>query len=245
MNVLPAIDLLGGRCVRLRQGDYTQETSYSDDPVSVAQRWERDGATYLHLVDLDGAKAGRPVNMATVGAIARAVTIPCELGGGLRDRKSIEQAFAMGVERAVVGTRALRDPQWFAQVADAFPGRIALGLDANQGRIAVSGWMDVSDWTASEVVTRYEELPLAAVIYTDICRDGTLMGPNFDATCELAQRTRHAVIASGGIATEDDVLELARRGIPACILGRSLYEGTVILSDLVRRLKSMAGDSRA
>jgi phosphoribosylformimino-5-aminoimidazole carboxamide ribotide isomerase len=240
MLVIPAIDLRGGRCVRLKQGDYARETVYSNDPAASACRWVGQGASFLHVVDLDGAKEGRPVNTATIADIVSRCGVPCQLGGGLREVRAIETAFALGVARVVIGTRAIRDRAWFAEMVRQFPGRLVLGLDAYDGRVAIDGWAEVSQLSAVDVVSWYEQLPLAAIVYTDIGRDGMLAGPNLDAICAVAGRTRHPVIASGGIATIEHVLALAERGIGACILGRSLYEGTIILSELLDRLRTPA-----
>lgn len=237
MLVIPAIDLRGGRCVRLRQGDYQQETVFSDDPLVTARRWVEQGGEYLHLVDLDGAKEGRPVNTEVVQQIVANTGVPCELGGGIRDEAAIEDALALGVERVIIGTRAVRDPDWFARACNRFPGKLALGLDAKDGNVATQGWLEVSELTAAELMRRFESLPLAAVVYTDIAKDGMMSGPNFEATQILAQNTSHQVIASGGVTTDEDVLELLRRGISACIIGRSLYEGTMKLPALLQRIR--------
>lgn len=237
MLVIPAIDLRGGKCVRLKQGDYNQETVFGDDPVEMAQRWVDDGAQWLHLVDLDGAKEGRPVNTAAISDIAKKVGVPCQLGGGLRNEEGIRAAFSLGIERVILGTKAVRDPEWLVAMANLFPGQTVLGVDAKDGNVATDGWLDVSELTALEIVKRHDSLPLAGIVYTDIAKDGMMAGPNFDSTAALAQATRHPVIASGGVTTVDDVLELRRRGIGACILGRTLYEGKIRLSDLLRRLR--------
>lgn len=236
MLVIPAIDLRGGRCVRLRQGDYEQETVFGDDPVAMAKRWVDDGAKYLHLVDLDGAKEGRPVNTRVIGDIVRLAGVPCQVGGGLRSHEGLQQAFDQGVERAIVGTRAVADPKWFAEMVELFPGKLAIALDARAGKLATQGWLASADWTALEFVQQVAELPLAAIVYTDIARDGMLEGPNFTATEEIVRHSPHPVIAAGGIATAADVLELSRRGLAGCILGRSIYEGTIQLAPLLRAL---------
>lgn len=240
MELLPAIDIRGGRCVRLRQGDYGQETIYGDDPVAMAQRWVEEGADWLHLVDLDGAKAGRPINTEVIRRLVAAVSVPCELGGGLRSEEGLEAALELGVQRAIVGTQAVKDPDWFAAMVARFPNQLVLGLDARAGKVATAGWLDQSEVAATDLAGRFRDLPLAAIVYTDIARDGMLTGPNVDATCELQQATPHLVIASGGIAVEEDVITLAHRGIRACILGRSLYEGTLHLPSLVSRLRTTA-----
>jgi phosphoribosylformimino-5-aminoimidazole carboxamide ribotide isomerase len=230
MQIYPAIDLRGGRCVRLKQGDYAQETVFDNDPVAVARRWERQGADWLHLVDLDGAKAGKPANADAVQRIREAVSIPCQFGGGLREDRHIEEAFAWGVERVVLGTRALKDPAWLREVCGRFPGRIVLGLDARGGRVATHGWLETSELTAVEVARQVSAWPLAAIVYTDINKDGMLEGPNFDALGEVRDAARVPVIASGGVTTADDVKKLAALRLSGCIIGRALYEGRIDLT---------------
>jgi phosphoribosylformimino-5-aminoimidazole carboxamide ribotide isomerase len=237
MLVIPAIDLRGGKCVRLRQGDYGQETVFGDDPVSMACRWVDEGAAFLHLVDLDGAKEGRPVNTAAIEGIVKKSGVPCQLGGGLRDEAGIRQAFDLGIRRVILGTKAVRDPEWLAEMATLFPEQVVLGLDAKNGKVATDGWLDVSELSVLDLARKHDRLPLAAIVYTDIAKDGMMSGPNFDATEALAKVSRHAVIASGGVTTTEDVLELRSRGIGACILGRTIYEGNIKLSDLLRRLR--------
>lgn len=239
MLVIPALDLRGGQCVRLRQGDYDRETVFGDDPVAVAARFIGDGARFLHLVDLDGARVGKPVNTDSIAAIvgaASAAGVPCQLGGGLRDEAAIQAAVQLGVSRCIVGTRAVRDPAWLERVAHQFVGRIVLGLDARDGRLAVDGWMGVESLLALDFVSRVNDLPLAGIVYTDIGKDGMLAGPNLAATVEIARRARAPVIASGGVTTVGDVIALRDAGLPACILGRALYEGVIDLRRLLQRL---------
>lgn len=239
MDLYPAIDIRGGKCVRLRQGDYSQETVFGDDPVEVAQRWCALGAAFLHLVDLDGAKAGQPINAGVVERIAGQTRAACQLGGGIRNQDSIRRILDLGVTRAIIGTQALKDPDWFEKMADAFPNRLVLGLDAREGLVATAGWLEVSTVPALDFLRRFESLPLAGVVYTDIAKDGMMQGPNFDSTAEIQGNTRHSVIASGGISSETDVHELHRRGIRGCILGRSIYEGTVSLPSLFGYFESI------
>jgi phosphoribosylformimino-5-aminoimidazole carboxamide ribotide isomerase len=238
MQVIPAIDLRGGRCVRLRQGDYDQETVFGEDPAAMAAHWEAEGASRIHLVDLDGAKAGRPVNVEVVRAILATVRVPCQLGGGVRDEATIAAWLDAGLERVVVGTQALKDPAWFRSMAQAFPGRLVLGLDARDGRVATGGWLDLSSVVATTLAEQFDDLPLAAVVYTDIARDGTLEGPNLAAIEALAVRLKTPVIASGGVGTLEDLERLAALPIAACIVGRALYEARFRLSDARKR----AGD---
>jgi phosphoribosylformimino-5-aminoimidazole carboxamide ribotide isomerase len=225
MQVIPAIDVRGGRCVRLWQGDFEQETVFGDDPTAMAVRWESEGAERIHLVDLDGAKEGRPVNVDAVRRIVASVGVPCQLGGGIRDEATIAAWLEEGLERVVVGTQALRDPDWFGHMARAYPGRLLLGLDARDGRVAAQGWLEVSSVAALALAQEFDPLPLAGIIYTDIARDGTLEGPNLGAIAALAQAVRTPVIASGGVGKLEDLERLATLPIAGCIIGRALYEG--------------------
>ena len=220
--------------MRLRQGDYAQETVFGSNPAAMAQRWVAEGATYLHLVDLDGARAGRPVNGASVRQIVASAGVPCQLGGGLRTEVDIAQVFGWGVQRVVIGTRALEDPGWLAETCTRFPGQVVLGVDARQGRVATDGWLRVSDRAAIDLARKLESLPLAALVYTDIGRDGMLQGPNFEALAELAGAVKLPVIASGGISTLEDIRRLAQLGLAGCIVGRALYEGKLNLGEAIQ-----------
>ena len=238
MQVIPAIDLRGGLCVRLRQGDYDRETVFGDDPAATALQWVEGGAGRLHLVDLDGAKDGRPVNVEAVRSILQKVDVPCQLGGGIRDDQTAVKWLDAGIERVIVGTQALKDPAWFRDLVERHPRRVVLGLDARDGRVATAGWLEVSSVDATELAEQFDDLPLAAVIYTDIARDGMLEGPNLGATEALARRLKTPVIASGGVGTLDDIARLAALPVAACIVGRALYEGRFRLSEARER----AGD---
>lgn len=238
MLVFPAIDLRGGLCVRLRQGDYNQETVFGSDPAEMARRWAGEGATYLHLVDLDGARDGRPVNGESVRAIVGAAGVPCQLGGGLRTDAHIEEALSWGVARVILGTRALKDPAWLESACRRFPGRVVLGIDARDGMVATDGWLEVSRTPALDLARQCAAWPLAALIYTDISRDGMLEGPNFDAQAEMARALPVPVIASGGVTTGEDVRRLARLGLAGCIIGRALYEGRLDLRSALREAVS-------
>jgi phosphoribosylformimino-5-aminoimidazole carboxamide ribotide isomerase len=231
MQVIPAIDLRGGRCVRLRQGDYDRETIFGDDPAAIARQWQDQGASRIHLVDLDGAKEGRAVNVQAVQAILDEVDVPCQLGGGVRNDQTLQSWFEAGVDRVVMGTSALKDPSWFRGVAERFPDRILLGLDARDGQVATAGWLDVSSVEATTLAEEFDDLPLAGVVYTDIARDGMLEGPNLAATEALARRLKTPVIASGGVGGLEDIARLAALPIAACIVGRALYEGRFRLSE--------------
>jgi phosphoribosylformimino-5-aminoimidazole carboxamide ribotide isomerase len=231
MQIWPAIDLLGGKAVRLQQGDYARETVFSDDPASVARKFQDDGACHLHLVDLDGAKAGKPVNLATVRSIVAAVDMECELGGGVRDEATIESLLELGLARLVVGTSALKHPDWFLAMCEKFPHKLALGVDARNGMVATDGWLETSSVAAVDMVAQFEGAPLAAIIYTDIATDGMLQGPNVVAMREMQQATATPVIASGGVTTAADVADLAAAGLAGAIVGRALYAGTLTLKD--------------
>ena len=231
MEVWPAIDLRGGNCVRLLQGDYSRETVFGHDPAAMARRWVAEGAECLHLVDLDGARDGRSVNQAAIAAIVAAVEIPCELGGGIRDRETIQAMLDLGLTRLVIGTKALKDPAWFGEMCRAFPRRLAVGIDARDGRVATDGWLSVSDVPAIQLAQEIAlREPIAAIIYTDIARDGMMSGPNVEAMEQMQRAVEIPVIASGGVTTAEDVRRLAQAGLAGCIIGRTLYEGKLTLA---------------
>lgn len=244
MFLYPAIDLLGGRCVRLRQGDYSRETVFSDDPPAVARQWVAQGADRIHVVDLDGAKAGKPVNGPVIRRIVEAAGVPVQFGGGLRSDDDLAAAFDWGVRWAVLGTRALQDPAWVRTVATRHPGRIVLGLDAKDGYVATAGWLDVSRVRAIDLAKQVADAPLAAVVYTDIATDGMMAGPNFDALAELRSAIDLPVIASGGVSTLDHLTRLADAGTPGCIVGRALYEGAFALADALTLTRAHNPDRR-
>jgi phosphoribosylformimino-5-aminoimidazole carboxamide ribotide isomerase len=214
----------------LRQGDYAQETVFGDDPAEMARRWVSQGATYLHLVDLDGAREGRPVNGDGVRRVVEAAGVPCQMGGGLRTEAHIAEALSWRLDRVVVGTRALKEPGWLETMARRFPGKIVLGIDAKNGHVATDGWLQVSDRPALDLARQCATWPLAALVYTDISRDGMLEGANVEAMAELAVAVPLPVIASGGVTGLDDVRRLAQRGLAGCIVGRALYEGRLDLA---------------
>jgi phosphoribosylformimino-5-aminoimidazole carboxamide ribotide isomerase len=238
MEIWPAIDIRGGQCVRLREGDFRRETVFADDPVLVARRWQAEGAPRLHVVDLDGARQGRPVNRDVVQRIVAETGLPVELGGGVRDVADLAAYLAAGVARVVLGTRAFEDPDWLAEMARENPGRVVLGLDARNGRLSGRGWLENTGLDVIEYVTRLPRLPLAAIVYTDIARDGVMKGPNVEATRRLAEATAIPVVASGGVARLADVIALSELPIAGMIIGRALYEGAVRLADALR----VAGD---
>lgn len=241
MEVIPAIDLLEGRCVRLYQGDYSQSQVFDENPVAVAQQWVEQGATRLHVVDLDGAKAGKPVNLEAIAAIVRAVPIPVQVGGGLRDRASVVQLLNRGVGRVILGTIAVKQPQLVAELCGEFPGQIVVGIDARNGRVATDGWLETSDVAATDLAHQMAQLGAAAIIYTDIHRDGTLSGPNLPALRELAETIAIPVIASGGVSCLTDLLgllTLAPMGVTGVIVGRALYTGDVSLTEAIQAVGS-------
>jgi phosphoribosylformimino-5-aminoimidazole carboxamide ribotide isomerase len=231
VEIWPAIDLRGGKCVRLKQGDYDRETVFGDDAVAVAQQWADQGASYLHLVDLDGARDGRPGNLAVVAEIVRSVNLSCELGGGIRDEETIRELFDLGLSRLVIGTLAIRQPDWFRSMCRKFPQRLVLGIDARDGRVATHGWLQTSEVSATELARQFNSEPLAAVIYTDIATDGMLAGPNVAAMAQMQAAVDLPVVASGGVTTCDDVARLAAVPMAGCIIGRALYEPTIRLPD--------------
>jgi len=241
MQVWPAIDLRGGKCVRLRQGDYQQETVFAEDPAEVARKFVDDGARHLHIVDLEGAREGLPVNLPSVQNILSAVNIECELGGGIRDEQSISELLAFGLSRLVLGTSAIVDPEWFRSVCRQYPGKLALGIDARDGMVATDGWLKTSGVAAVELARMFADEPLSAIVYTDIATDGMLGGPNIKAMADMQAAVEIGVVASGGVTTVDDVARLAEAGLAGCIIGRALYEGTLTLADALRAAGSNNG----
>jgi len=231
MQIWPAIDLRGGKCVRLKQGDYGRETVYGDDPADMARRWVAQGAQFLHLVDLDGARDGYWANKDAVEQILAAVSVPCELGGGIRDEVTIRMQLDLGLSRLVIGTKALKEPGWFREMCRKFPSRLAVGIDAKNGMVATDGWLETSTTSAIALAKQYDTDPVAAVIYTDIAKDGMLEGPNLQAMAEMQQAVDLPVIASGGVTTADDVRDLVQVSVAGCIIGRALYEGKLTLRD--------------
>jgi phosphoribosylformimino-5-aminoimidazole carboxamide ribotide isomerase len=235
LTIIPAIDLKGGRCVRLRQGIASDETIYSDDPVQMARLWEQQGATWLHIVDLDGAFQGFPVHAALIEKIVCAVRIPVEVGGGLRTDDQVETLLALGVARAVLGTRAWTSSETLACLVARFGERLAVGLDARNGRVSIKGWTETTGTDALALAARLEAIGVQTLIYTDIAHDGMLTGPNTKAIAVLCDRVACRVIASGGVASAAHVAALAALGKPnlaGVIVGKALYEGTVSFAEL-------------
>jgi phosphoribosylformimino-5-aminoimidazole carboxamide ribotide isomerase len=239
MELWPAIDLRDGRCVRLLQGDYDRETVFGDDPIAMALSFVAAGARRLHLVDLDGAKAGRPIQADLVGRVVEAVRVPCQIGGGIRSEATAATYLDVGVDRVVVGSLAIRDPDTFSAIAMRHPGHIVLGLDAREGMVAVDGWTETSSLPAVDVAHRLAGLPLAGIVFTDIARDGTLEGPNLTALREMVEAVALPVVASGGVATVTDIQRVAQIRARGCIVGRAIYAGTVDLAEAIQ----VAGDT--
>ena len=241
MDVIPAIDLLDGKCVRLYQGDYERSQVFNTNPVEVARQWAQQGANRLHVVDLDGAKQGQSVNLKAIEAIVRAISIPVQVGGGLRDRNSITKLLNLGVEHTIVGTVAVEKPQLVKQLCQEFPGQIVVGIDARNGKVATRGWLETSEVAASDLAQQMSQQGAAAIIYTDIYRDGTLSGPNIDALRELATAINIPVIASGGVSSLTDLLSLLALeplGVNSVIVGRALYTEDINLSEALQAIGS-------
>ena len=241
MILFPAIDLKEGQCVRLEQGDMARATVFNLDPAAQAASFAAQGFEYLHVVDLDGAFAGKPVNAHAVEAMLTAVSTPIQLGGGIRDLTTVEAWLAKGVARVIIGTAAVRDPALVKAAARAFPKRVAVGLDARDGKVAVEGWAETSELTALDLARRFEDAGVAAIIYTDITRDGLLKGLNLDATIALAEAIAIPVVASGGLASLDDVkqlLEPRAKKLQGAIAGRALYDGRLDAAEALRLIRA-------
>lgn len=227
MILYPAIDLKDGNCVRLLHGDMEKSTVFSNSPATQAKAFQDAGFEWLHVVDLNGAFAGQPVNKAAVESILGAITLPVQLGGGIRDIATIDMWLQAGISRVILGTIALRDPQLVRDACKAFPGKIAVGIDARGGKVAVEGWAETSDTTAIDLAKQFEDAGVSALIYTDIGRDGAMRGPNFEETAALAEAVSIPVILSGGMSSLDDVRTLCSYNFEGAILGRSLYDGAI------------------
>lgn len=240
MYLFPAIDLREGKVVRLYKGDYNRQTTYGDDPLVYAKQFEQAGATWVHMVNLDGARAGVPGHLEQIRSIARHTRLKVEFGGGIRDERAIRTALDAGVERVVLGTAALRDMAWFESIArqTELSPHIVLGLDAKEGKAAVAGWEQTTDLAALDVAKRVTDWGLAAIVYTDIATDGTLAGPNIQATLQVAQATRVPVVASGGVGTLDHLRALRRLPIQGAIVGRALYDGAFTIEEAIAVIES-------
>jgi phosphoribosylformimino-5-aminoimidazole carboxamide ribotide isomerase len=240
MLILPAIDLKSGKCVRLYQGEMESAKVYSESPEEIALQWQTLGAKMIHVVDLDGAVAGEPRNLGAIARILEAVEVPIELGGGIRSKEVVEDYLQLGVDRVILGTIAYQNRDLVHNVCDAFPGKIAVGIDARGGYVAVQGWQEVTDKSAMSLAQELEAAGVSHIIYTDIARDGALSGPNLEATAALAEAISIPVVLSGGMHTPDDLLEAAKleeKGVRGVILGRSLYEGTIDLADAIKAVQ--------
>ncbi|MCA8995187.1 MAG: 1-(5-phosphoribosyl)-5-[(5-phosphoribosylamino)methylideneamino]imidazole-4-carboxamide isomerase [Planctomycetaceae bacterium] len=247
MQILPAIDIRGGQCVRLRQGDYGQETIFGDDPIAMAQKWEAAGGHRIHIVDLDGAKAGKPINLDAIRGIASALSVPIQVGGGIRNDDTVKLLLEeCGVDRVIIGTQALKQPEWFSDVVHRYPNRVALGLDARDSMVATEGWLDVSKTSAIELAKQYVGLPIGAVIYTNIANDGMMQGIDEGTIQDMLALAALGlpVIASGGVTTVADITRLAEASLGqpnlvGAITGRALYEGTLTVTEAVEAVKAV------
>lgn len=238
MRLYPAIDIKEGRCVRLRQGQFDQVRVYGDFPADMARQWEKKGASYLHLVDLDGARKGRSVNARCIREIVEAVRIPVQLGGGIRSLSDVEEVLNLGVSRAIIGTKAVEDPDFVREAVSRFGAeRIVVGIDAKNGMVAVQGWEEISGMTAMELLMRMRDKGVLTVIYTDISRDGMLDGPNIKATKALGDVSGLEIIASGGVSCMEDLRRIREAGIHGAIIGKALYEKKIDLAEAVRELE--------
>lgn len=244
MIFFPAIDLKDGQCVRLLRGEMDQATVFNDDPGAQAKAFVDEGCEWIHVVDLNGAFEGKPVNAGAVQSILEQAHVPVELGGGIREMKTIEFWLERGVRRVILGTIALRDPDFVIQACDAFPGRIAVGVDAKDGMVAVEGWAEVSDLPALDLARKFEDVGVSAIIFTDIARDGLMQGPNIEATIELARIIGTPVIASGGVSSMDDLRALKAKGgtlLEGVISGRAVYDGAIKVREAVELLRGASG----
>lgn len=234
MLIIPAIDLKDGRCVRLRQGRADEVTVYSDDPVETARRWASEGAELIHIVDLDGAFSGNQKNLESILAIRQAVDVTLEVGGGIRTIEDIERLISLGIDRVILGTVAIKDPELLTLAAEKYPGKILVGIDAKEGKVAIKGWVEVTERDALDFAKSVEHLPLAGIIYTDIKRDGMLTGPNIETTRTMVENLRLPVIASGGISSIEDIKALKRiQGLFGAITGKALYSGAISLKEAI------------
>ncbi len=239
--IYPAIDIRGGKCVRLIQGDYNQETVYNENPVEVAKSWEDQGAQWIHLVDLDGAKAGQPVNHELIGEIAKAVKVPVQLGGGLRTKADVEKLISLGVSRVILGTAAIEDRTFVEQVLKEHGDQVAIGIDARNGYVATRGWLETSEVKAEDLAVELAEKGARTFIFTDISRDGMMKGPNVEGIVQLAKVSGQSVIASGGVSQMSDLERLAAHsqdGVGGAIVGKALYIGNIQLSEAIQSIKA-------
>lgn len=233
MILFPAIDIRGGKCVRLIQGDYGQEVIYHDSPVDMAQEWQEQGAEYIHVVDLDGAKTGDSLNRQAIEAIAKAVGVPVQVGGGIRNMEIVDSHIANGVTRVIIGTAAIQDPEFLKEAVAKYGERIAVSIDARNGMVATDGWTETSDVKAVDLLQDLSEIGVKTVVYTDIMKDGMLQGPNFEELQTMNEASDIDIIASGGVSTEEDIGKLAAQNMYGAIIGKALYEGKLSLEKLL------------
>lgn len=238
MIIIPAIDLKDGKCVRLQQGKMENVTIYSDDPASMARRWERDGAEILHVVDLDGAVEGRPVNLKSITDIRNAVNITIEVGGGIRDMETIDKLLLLKIDRVVLGTSAVNDPYFLKEACRRFPGKVLAGIDARDGMVAIKGWKETTEKRAIDFARGLEDSGVKAIIFTDIKRDGLLLGPNIKSIKEFMESVRLPVIASGGVSGSNDIKELMKLPLEGVIVGKAIYSGSLDLKEAIRIVKN-------
>ena len=229
MTIYPAIDIIDGKCVRLVQGDYSQKTTFSDSPLDVAKKWRSMGGEFIHLVDLDGAKSGDTLNFELVTRIAKALDIPVEIGGGIRNMETVDKYLQNGVFRVIIGTAAVKNPEFVREAVEKYDDRIVVGIDAKDGMAAISGWEDVSEAPALELAKRMRDYGVKSIIYTDIATDGMLGGPNIEAMREMKNNVDVEIIASGGVSSIDDVRKLKETGVEGAIIGKALYTGDIDL----------------
>jgi len=235
MYIIPAIDLMGGKCVRLIQGEYHRQITYQDNPKKQAKGFIKAGAEWLHIVDLDGAKVGKCINTESIESIASLGKLKIEIGGGIRDEEAIKQLLEMGIERVIIGTKAVADFEWFSEMSEKYSGKLALALDARGSKVASHGWTKDEPQNLIDFAGKVSELPLSAIIYTDITKDGMMAGPNFERTKAVADAVDIDVIASGGVRSIEDIEKLKEiGGITGVIIGRALYEGMLELSDAIK-----------
>ncbi|HOK42801.1 MAG TPA: 1-(5-phosphoribosyl)-5-[(5-phosphoribosylamino)methylideneamino]imidazole-4-carboxamide isomerase [Thermoclostridium caenicola] len=236
MTIYPAVDIKDGRCVRLRQGSYSDMTVFGDDPLEMALRWQKAGARFLHVVDLDGARGRGSINRELIGRIIKALDIPVQTGGGIRTMADIDEVLSLGAARVILGTSAVRDPELVEQAVAKYGGRIAVGIDARNGLVAIEGWEQTSQLTAVAFARRMERLGVETIIYTDIARDGMLTGPNLEAMGEMQRSVSMAVIASGGVSSIDDLIRLKQTGVAGAIVGKAIYTGAIDLEEALKRV---------
>lgn len=233
MRIYPAIDIIDGACVRLVQGDYSKKTEFASDPCEVAERWQVEGGEFIHIVDLDGAKSGKMPNFDLIVKIAKKLEIPIEIGGGIRNMECVEKYLECGVRRVIIGTSALSDPDFVKKAVERYGERIAVGIDAKDGMVAVNGWEEVSGTSATELAKKMEDIGVRTIIYTDIATDGMLNGPNFDAMQEMVKAVPVDVVASGGVSSAEDIAKLKGTGVSGVIVGKALYTNVVSLRDAI------------